>query len=109
MHGEVNGALADRDPFTGRFKRGNNARFARQLKIAAKVEQLRHEYFPCGGESSMDASRLLLAAKHYVIAEDARDPTVCVRSTRTAKYLLSKIKREEEPLPTVEELLEADK
>jgi hypothetical protein len=59
MRGEVNGALADRDPFTGRFKRGNDARFARQLKIAAKLEQLRHEYFPCGGESSMDVSRLL--------------------------------------------------
>jgi hypothetical protein len=104
MNGEANGAASDRDPHTGRFVAGNNARLAKQLKIAAKVEQLRHEYFPCGGESSMDASRLMLAAKHYVIAEDARDPTVCVRSTRTAEYLLAKIRRQEEPLPSLAEL-----
>jgi hypothetical protein len=104
MNGEANGAASDRDPHTGRFVAGNNARLAKQLKIAAKVEQLRHEYFPCGGESSMDASRLMLTAKHYVIAEDARDPTVCVRSTRTAEYLLAKIRRQEEPLPSLAEL-----
>lgn len=104
MDGLANGAATDRDPSTGRFVPGNNARLAKQLKIARKVEQLRHEYFPCGGETSMDASRLMLAAKHYVIAEDALDPTVCVRSTRTAEYLLAKIKRPEEPLPTLEEL-----
>jgi hypothetical protein len=28
---------------------------------------------------------------HYIIAETARDPTVSVRSTRTAEYLLAKI------------------
>jgi hypothetical protein len=77
---------------------------AKQLKVMAKVEQLRREYFPCGGETIMDASRLMLAAKHYVIAEDANDPTVCVRSTRTAEYLLAKIKRPEVPVPTLEEL-----
>jgi hypothetical protein len=104
MHGEPHGIITDRDPSTGRFRPGNNARFAKQLKIARKIEQLRHEYFPCGGETTMDASRLMLAAKHYVIAEDANDPTVCVRSTRTAEYLLAKIKRPEEPLPTLEEL-----
>jgi hypothetical protein len=104
MHGEVSGALADRDPFTGRFKRGNSARLARQLKIAAKVEQLRREYFPSGGETVMDANRLQLAARHYVIAETARDPVVSQRSTRLAEYLLSKIKRVDEPLPSLEEL-----
>jgi secreted trypsin-like serine protease len=109
MDGSAIGAATDRDRFTGRFVTGNNARLAKQLKIAAKVEQLRREYFPCGGESSIDASRLMLAAKHYVIAEDTLDPDACVRSTRTAEYLLSKVRREEEPLPTVEELLaEAD-
>jgi hypothetical protein len=88
----------------GRFTAGNNARFAKQLKIMAKVEQLRHEYFPCGGETIMDGNRLMLAAKHYVIAEDTLDPTVCVRSTRTAEYLLAKIRKPEEPVPTLEEL-----
>ena len=104
MDGSSAGAATDHDPFTGRFRPGNNARLAKQLKIVRKIEQLRHEYFPCGGETSMDASRLMLAAKHYVIAEDANDPTVCVRSTRTAEYLLAKIKRPEEPLPSLEEL-----
>jgi hypothetical protein len=101
MHGSAIGAATDRDPHTGRFAPGNNARLAKQLK---KVEQLRQEYFPCGGETIMDANRLKLAAKHYVIAEDTLDPTVCVRSTRTAEYLLAKIKRPEEPLPSLEEL-----
>lgn len=103
MHGEPHGILTDRDR-RGRFKPGNNARDAKLIKVAAKVEQLRHEYFPCGGETIMDANRLLLAAKHYVIAEDARDPTVCVRSTRTAEYLLAKIRRVEEPLPSLSEM-----
>jgi hypothetical protein len=106
MDGVARGALADRDPQTGRFKRGNNARLAKELRIAAKVEELRHEYFPCGGESRMDASRLMLAARHYVTAETCRDPVVSQRATRCAEYLLSKIRRQEEPLPgTIEELL----
>jgi hypothetical protein len=29
---------------------------------------------------------------------------VCVRSTRTAEYLLAKIRRQEEPLPSLAEL-----
>jgi len=104
MDGSAIGALTDRDPFTGRFKRGNRGRYTKLIRIAAKAEELRREYFPCGGETVMDANRLQLAARHYVIAETARDPVVSQRSTRLAEYLLSKIKREEEPLPTLEEL-----
>ena len=51
----------------------------------------------------------MLAAKHYVTAETCRDPIVSQRATRCAEYLLSKIKREEEPLPLLDELLEAAK
>jgi hypothetical protein len=52
----------------------------------------------------MDAERLQLAARHLVIAERARDPVVAQRSVRVAEYLLSKLKREEEPLPSLKEL-----
>jgi hypothetical protein len=104
MDGAVHGVPADRDPQTGRFKRGNNARDARLIKILAKAEELRREYFPCGGESVMDGNRLMLAARHYVIAESCRDPIVSQRSVRVAEYLLSKLKREEEPLPSLKEL-----
>ena len=104
MVGAAHGVLADRDPHTGRFRRGNNARLAKELRIAAKVEQLRHEYFPCGGESTMDASRLMLAARHYVTAETCRDPVVSQRATRVAEYLLSKLTRQEEPVPSLREL-----
>lgn len=108
MHGEVNGALTDRDR-RGRFRCGNRARDAKLIRIAAKAEELRREYFPGGGETIMDANRLQLAARHYVIAETVRDPVVSQRSTRLAEFLVSRIKREEEPLKTVEELLaEAD-
>jgi hypothetical protein len=108
MQGEPQGVSEERDKL-GRYKRGYNPRIAKQLRIAAKVEELRHEYFPCGGESRMDASRLILAARHYVIAETCRDPVVSQRSARVAEYLLSKIKRLEEPLPLLDELLEAAK
>jgi hypothetical protein len=109
MHGAANGRAADHDRL-GRFTRGNNARAAKATKIVTKTEELRREFFPCGGESVMDANRLRLAAKHYVDAETCRDPIVAQRATRCAEYLLSKIKREEPPLPTLEELLaEADK
>jgi hypothetical protein len=47
----------------------------------------------------MDANRLKLAAMHYIIAETARDPTVSVRSTRTAEYLLNKIRPPPAPCP----------
>ena len=108
MQGKPQGILKERDKL-GRYRCGYNPRIAKQIRIAAKVEELRHEFFPCGGESHMDASRLMLAAKHYVTAETCRDPVVSQRSARVAEYLLSKIKRLEEPLPLLDELLEAAK
>jgi len=47
----------------------------------------------------------MLAAKHYVIAESCRDPIVAQRSTRCAEFLLSKVKRQEGPSPTLEQIL----
>jgi hypothetical protein len=71
---------------------------------------LRAEYFPHGGESFMDGNRLRLAALHYFTGETAKDAVVSQRATRCAEYLLSKIRREEAPLPSLDELLaEADK
>ena len=105
MQGKPQGILKERDKL-GRYRCGYNPRIAKQIRIAAKVEELRHEFFPCGGESHMDASRLMLAAKHYVTAETCRDPVVSQRATRCAEYLVSKIKRQEEPLPLLDELLE---
>jgi hypothetical protein len=102
-HGEPYGILTNHDRL-GRFTRGNNARDAKLIRIAAKAEELRREYFPCGGETVMDANRLQLAARHYIVAETHRDPVVAQRSTRLAEYLLSKIKRVEEPLPSLSEM-----
>jgi len=48
----------------------------------------------------MDASRLSLAAKHYVTAETCRDPVVAQRATRVAEYLLSKLKPPPAPRPS---------
>jgi hypothetical protein len=104
MQGELQGVSADRDGL-GRYKRGFNSRKATQVRIAAKAEELMREYFPCGGCTVMDASRLKLAARHYVTAETARDPVVSQRATRCAEYLLSKVKRPEAPEPTLEEFL----
>jgi hypothetical protein len=49
----------------GRYKPGFNTRITRRMRIAAKLEELRHEFFPNGGASVMDANRLKLAAQHY--------------------------------------------
>jgi len=95
--------LQDRDEL-GRMRRGHNPRTSNLIRIAAKAEMLRNEYFPRGGWTVMDAERLRLAAKHYVTAETCRDPIVAQRATRVAEFLLSKIKREEPPLPTLKEL-----
>ena len=46
----------------GRYKPGFNTGITRRMRIAAKLEELCHEFFPSGGESRMDASRLRLAA-----------------------------------------------
>ena len=52
MRGEFQGVSQERDKL-GRYKPGYNPRIAKQIRIAAKVEELRHEYFPCGGETVM--------------------------------------------------------
>lgn len=92
--GLQNGAATDHDQ-RGRFRPGNNARFSRQLKVQAKAEELRRAYFPNGGDDVLDGNRLRLAAKHLIIAEVCTDPEVCVRSTRAAELLLSKLSKVE--------------
>jgi hypothetical protein len=89
---------------TGQFKPGMNSRKLKQLKTAARLEELRAEFDPGGTASVLDRHRLELAAMHYIIAETARDPTVSVRSTRTAEYLLNKIR----PSPSPPRLPAAD-
>ena len=86
------------------MKPGENRHTRKTDRIAAKLDELTAEYFPAGGWSIMDAERLQLVARHLVIAESARDPVVAQRSTRCAELLLSKVKREEEPMPSLAEL-----
>jgi len=74
---------------SGRFKPGMNSRKRKQLKVAAKFDELIAEYFPNGGYSVMDANRLKLAAQHYIDADLCRDPVVRQRATRTAEWPLS--------------------
>jgi hypothetical protein len=71
---------------------GMNTRKLKQMKTAAKLDELVAEYFPNGGYSVMDANRLKLAAMHYITAETSRDAIVAQRATRCAEYLLSKLK-----------------
>ena len=95
------------------FKPGMNSRKLKQLKIAAKFNELVAEYFPNGGYGVMDANRLKLAASHYVDADLCRDPVTRQRATRCAEYLRSKLKPPtprpsavQAPLETARELLE---
>jgi hypothetical protein len=74
------------------MKPGQNRHTTKRERIAAKLDELVAEYFPNGGYSVMDGNRLRLAARHFVIAESARDPNVSVRSVRTAEYLLNKLR-----------------
>jgi len=90
--------VASRDK-RGRILPGNNSRTIKQARIAARLEELRAEYDPAGNASAIDRHRLELAAMHYIIAETARDPTVSVRSTRTAEYLLAKVRPSAAPRP----------
>ena len=72
------------------FKPGENRHTRKADRVAAKIALLRAEYDPSGrGLSPIDENRLCLAAKHLIIAEICNDPTECVRSTRTAEYLLT--------------------
>ena len=84
---------------SGRFKPSMNSRKLKQMKIAAKLEELVAEYFPNGGHSVMDANRLKLAAQHYIDADLCRDPVIRQRATRCAEYLLSKLKPPTAPRP----------
>ena len=79
------------------YKPGQNRHTTRRERIDARLAELAAEYFPNGGYSVMDAHRMKLAAMHYIVAETARDPTVSVRSTRTAEYLLAKLSRSPAP------------
>jgi hypothetical protein len=108
MQGEPQALPQDRDRL-GRYRRGYNPRISKRIRVAAKLEELRREFFPNGGESVMDVNRMSLAARHYYAAETAKDAVVSQRATRCAEYLLSKIKRQEEPLPLLDELLEGAK
>jgi hypothetical protein len=76
----------------GRYKPGFNTPVTKRMRVAAKLEELRHEYFPNGGESVMDANRMALAARHYFTAETSQDAVVAQRATRCAEYLLSKLR-----------------
>ena len=76
----------------GRYKSGFNTRITKRMRVAAKLEELRQEFFPGGGASVMGVNRLKLAAQHYFIAETAQDAVVAQRATRVAEYLLSKLK-----------------
>src|SRR6516225_10238163 len=71
----------------GRFEPGMNSRKRKQLKIAAKLNELVAEYFPNGGYSVMDA--------HYVDADLCRDRQ---RATRCAEYLLTKLSKPSQAL-----------
>ena len=75
------------------MKPGQNRHTTKRDRLAAGLAELTAEYFPNGGYSRMDASRLSLAAKHYVTAETCRDPVVAQRATRCAEYLLTKLSK----------------
>jgi hypothetical protein len=90
MSGEPQDIIRDE---RARYKPGFNTRMTKRMRTAAKVALLRAEYDPSGnGLSPIDENRLCLAAKHLIIAETCDDPTECVRSTRTAEYLLNKLR-----------------
>jgi hypothetical protein len=76
----------------GRYKPGFNTRMTKRMRVAARLEELHHEYFPIGGASVMDVNRLKLAAQHYFTAETSQDAVVAQRATRIAEYLLAKLK-----------------
>src|SRR6516162_2300329 len=89
MSGEPQDIIRDA---RGRYKPGFNTRITKRMRVAAKLEELHHEFFPAGGASVMDENRLRLAAQHYLTAETSQDAVVAQRATRCAEYLLSKLK-----------------
>jgi hypothetical protein len=86
------------------YQPGENHHTRRRAFQTAKLEALRREYDPDGRLSAVNVDRLLLAAKHFAIAQTTDDPTVSTRSVRVAEYLLSKIARPETPIPDLAEL-----
>jgi hypothetical protein len=66
MSGDLQAASRDK---RGRMLPGNNSRTIRQVRIAARLRELRAEYDPVGNASAIDRYRLELAAMHYIIAE----------------------------------------
>jgi len=86
---------------------GMNSRKLKQMKTAAKFDELVAEYFPNGGYGVMDANRLKLAAAHYVDADLCRDPVIRQRATRCAEYLLSKLKPPSAPRPAADQAAQA--
>ena len=82
------------------MKPGQNRHTTKRERIATKLAELVAEYFPNGGYSVMDANRLKLAAAHYVDAETCRDPVIRQRATRTAEYLLNKLRPPSAPRPS---------
>jgi hypothetical protein len=100
MSGKPQDILQERDRL-GRYRPGFNPRITKRMRIVAKLEELRREFFPAGGVSAIDASRLRLAAQHYFTAETAKDAVVAQRATRVAEYLLSKLKPSSAPRPPV--------
>jgi hypothetical protein len=100
-------AASGRDKL-GRMLPGMNSRKLKQLKIAAKFNELVAEYFPNGGYGVMDGNRLKLAAQHYIDADLCRDPVIRQRATRVAEYLLSKLKLPPAPRsPAVDQAAQA--
>ena len=99
MQGDLQAASAE----DGRFKPGQNSRLLKKARIAAKLNELVAEFFPNGGYGVMDASRLKLAAAHYIDAETCRDPVIRQRATRTAEYLLNKIRPVPARLPAMDD------
>jgi hypothetical protein len=98
MQGKRQDKVQERDKL-GRYNPGFNPRISKRIRVAAKLEELRREFFPDGGESAIDAGRLRLAAQHYFTAETSKDAVVAQRATRVAEYLLSKITRPAQPEP----------
>jgi len=105
MSGDLQAALG-RDKL-GRMLPGMNSRKLKQLKVAAKFDELVAEFFPHGGYGVMDGNRLRLAAAHYIDADLCRDPVIRQRATRTAEYLLNKLKPPPAPRPATDQAAQA--
>ena len=104
MSGDLQVAARDK---RGRMLPGMNSRKLKQMKTAAKFDELVAEYFPNGGYGVMGANRLKLAAAHYVDADLCRDPVIRQRATRCAEYLLSKLKPPSAPRPAADQAAQA--